>query len=207
MKKSIQYLLNCLLGLYVISVSTEKVNAETIYLEDFDYSIGGLPTPSTGIAAVSARWGLWNSVTSTFSEPVNGTKSGFALLTGNDMAVSLNQTDVGGYTPLTSGTRLAIAFFSQGIPISSNAAGALVYSTSNATYQAILTDSSWNSPAINNNATQIPFSFTANTTALVGSFSFNSGNEVISLIPEPSTGALMMIGAVGLVALRRLRKV
>ena len=29
----------------------------------------------------------------------------------------------------------------------------------------------------------------------------------ISLVPEPSTGALMMIGAVGLVALRRLRKV
>jgi len=29
----------------------------------------------------------------------------------------------------------------------------------------------------------------------------------ISLVPEPSTGALMMIGAAGLVALRRLRKV
>ena len=28
-----------------------------------------------------------------------------------------------------------------------------------------------------------------------------------TVVPEPSTGALMMIGAVGLVALRRLRKV
>ena len=33
----------------------------------------------------------------------------------------------------------------------------------------------------------------------------NNGN--LTLVPEPSTGALMMIGAAGLVALRRLRKV
>jgi hypothetical protein len=32
-------------------------------------------------------------------------------------------------------------------------------------------------------------------------------NNGFSLVPEPSTGALMMIGAAGLVALRRLRKV
>jgi len=38
---------------------------------------------------------------------------------------------------------------------------------------------------------------------------FASGSDLIRLqaVPEPSTGALMMIGAVGLVALRRLRKV
>jgi PEP-CTERM motif len=35
----------------------------------------------------------------------------------------------------------------------------------------------------------------------------NSSTGVVSMVPEPSTGALMMIGAVGLVALRRLRKV
>jgi len=51
---------------------------------------------------------------------------------------------------------------------------------------------------------------------LVGNFNSNSSfvfgtdtlpGEMYSLIPEPSTGALMMIGAAGLVALRRLRKV
>jgi hypothetical protein len=42
------------------------------------------------------------------------------------------------------------------------------------------------------------------------SFVFGSDplpGEMYSLIPEPTTGALMMIGAAGLVALRRLRKV
>jgi len=51
---------------------------------------------------------------------------------------------------------------------------------------------------------------------LVGTLGSNSGNvnssgtikfDTIALVPEPSTGALMMIGAAGLVALRRLRKV
>jgi hypothetical protein len=42
-----------------------------------------------------------------------------------------------------------------------------------------------------------------------GTSSTASGNRFIqmALVPEPSTGALMMIGAAGLVALRRLRKV
>jgi len=42
-----------------------------------------------------------------------------------------------------------------------------------------------------------------------GSGSNTSGSRFIQLgvVPEPSTGALMMIGAAGLVALRRLRKV
>lgn len=46
---------------------------------------------------------------------------------------------------------------------------------------------------------------------LLGTYTdYLTGSDLIRLapaIPEPSTGALMMIGAVGLVALRRLRKV
>ncbi|NCY22651.1 PEP-CTERM sorting domain-containing protein [bacterium] len=41
---------------------------------------------------------------------------------------------------------------------------------------------------------------------LVGSL-VSSANGVVAMVPEPSTGALMMIGAFGLVAMRRLRKV
>ena len=51
----------------------------------------------------------------------------------------------------------------------------------------------------------------ANLTAsdvLVGSLNPSyATNFSVNLVPEPSTGALMMIGALGLVALRRLRKV
>ena len=41
---------------------------------------------------------------------------------------------------------------------------------------------------------------------LVGSL-VSSSSGIVAMVPEPSTRALMMIGAVGLVALRRLRKV
>jgi len=45
-------------------------------------------------------------------------------------------------------------------------------------------------------------------TAVYGSATGGTGGFIqMALVPEPSTGALMMIGAAGLVALRRLRKV
>lgn len=37
-------------------------------------------------------------------------------------------------------------------------------------------------------------------------YDYSTGSDFIALIPEPSTTTLMMIGALGLVALRRLRK-
>jgi hypothetical protein len=43
--------------------------------------------------------------------------------------------------------------------------------------------------------------------SIISNISIDSEGANISLVPEPSTSALMMIGAVGLVALRRLRKV
>ena len=73
--------------------------------------------------------------------------------------------------------------------------------------RAVLTDSTWTAPTWTTTGNDKDVFFTANTTAVFGSYSYNSGTEVIGLVPEPSTGALMMIGAAGLVALRRLRKV
>jgi hypothetical protein len=48
------------------------------------------------------------------------------------------------------------------------------------------------------------------TEILLGSFNdYSTGSDLIRLeaVPEPSTGSLMLLGAAGLVALRRLRKV
>ena len=185
------------------------VKAETIILEDFDYSIVGLPS---GVGFVSARWGTWNG--SVFTEAQFGGRSGvFNVTTGDDGVASLNQIDQasGGYTPLAANTQLALAIFSPGVlGVTGTQASLLSYSSANATYQVILQDSSWKVPSSGfaNNATLVPVSFTANTEAVGGgSFSYNSGTETITLVPEPSTGVLMMIGAAGLVALRRLRKV
>jgi len=79
------------------------------------------------------------------------------------------------------------------------------------TQYALLSDAAWKVPVSAGalDTSTVTFGFSANTTSTFGSVAFNSGTGTgsVSLVPEPSTGALMMIGAAGLVALRRLRKV
>lgn len=57
-----------------------------------------------------------------------------------------------------------------------------------------------------NSSTTALNSYTAAAGGVDAPANFNLSGSV-SIVPEPSTGALMMIGAIGLVALRRLRKV
>jgi hypothetical protein len=49
------------------------------------------------------------------------------------------------------------------------------------------------------------FIFSSNTTALVGTFSYNGGNEVIGVVPEPSAASLIVLGALSLFALRKIK--
>ena len=79
----------------------------------------------------------------------------------------------------------------------------------------IYRDSGWTTPvsdltALTLNLNTISNAQTGNTEILLGSYQdYASGTDLLKLeaVPEPSTGALMMIGAFGLVAMRRLRKV
>lgn len=73
--------------------------------------------------------------------------------------------------------------------------------------------STWNTPAsdLSNLTINLSAITAANaaTTVLLGSYVDNStGNDYLALAaaPEPSTGVLMVISAVGLVAMRRMRK-
>jgi len=179
-----------------IGLPTAQTKAETISLYDGDFTILSLPS---GAQYLSVRWGTWNAGTSTFTQQVFINNDGYVDMEGQELSVAINQTNNGVYT---AGSLLAMAIFTDG---SANASS-LAWNNSY-TVKAILTDASWTAPTFNNNAIMVDKVFTANTTAVVGSYSYNGGLEQITLVPEPSTGALMMIGAAGLVALRRLRKV
>ena len=69
----------------------------------------------------------------------------------------------------------------------------------------------WITPTSDLSGVTMNLSSLSASEVLLGSYvDYVSGSDLIKLqavIPEPSTGALMMIGAAGLVAMRRLRKV
>ena len=181
----------------------------TIYDDTFDVLIGGstftTANSSKGITGgvIAGVWGTWNSSTSTFTPVIGSWGQGYGYVAPDpELNIQLNQTSLG--TGLAS-TAYGIApnsLLALGIYNGPENTGG--WSTSVA--YAVLTDASWTAPEWTGGDKSV--NFTANTVARVGEFTFaSSGNDVIALVPEPSTGALMMIGAVGLVALRRLRKV
>ena len=197
MKTSRNLLLIALSSLFTIS--TFQARSESIILSDTDYAIIGAPA---GTVNVSLRFGVWNALTSTFTQSlVSVDHLGYAAITGDELQISLNQTDQGTYT---TGTLLALAIFAKdGVADS----GPLEYSLSNAPFRAILTDSSRTTPAFGNNTNEVPFSFSANTTAVIGNFSFGgSGTDTITLVPEPTTSSLIILSCMTLAALSRSKR-
>lgn len=137
-------------------------------------------------------------------------------------ALTLNQTGfIGGGTQ--SGATGYGAAFAPNTPLlllvsnSTYASGNNTNATTNKDYllsstssqYAVLSDSSWKVPLTGISSldtSTTTFNFSANTTASFGSVSFNGTSGTVSLVPEPSTGALMLVAAFGLAAMQRLRK-
>lgn len=184
------------LVLFGIGLLASPIQAETIVIEDFNFTVGNRPA---GANILSGRWGVWNAGTSTFVQAVtNSLNAGFVDVPNTEMSVTLNQTSAANYA---AGTAMSFAIFTNG------SADAQALNFSAATRAVILSDVAWVAPSWANNAVNIPFTFSANTVARFGSYSFNGGNEVLTLavIPEPSTFSLL-IGGMGLMAFRLRRK-
>jgi hypothetical protein len=90
-----------------------------------------------------------------------------------------------------------------------NASGGNVFDpTSSALQAAILTNSSWTMPLSGSlDVTTTNYSLSTGTTATVGSIDLVNKGITLAALPEPSSSALMMIGGLGLLAMRRMRKV
>lgn len=147
----------------------------------------------------------------------NTLRSSFTLL--NNLDNSTNTDSLGNYygaydtASTASGTRLFAWIFSSA-SASSNANWAIISgggtganaSTYNPVWLAVAP------AAVDVNVIEAATVYTqiyaaTSGASLVANTTIDPEGVNISLVPEPSTGALMMIGAAGLVALRRLRKV
>lgn len=193
MKKSKLVLLATLLSLTLIP----SAKSETISIYDENFSVSGLPV---GATVLGVRWGIWDSINLVFNQQVTANNNGYVDLTVSprEFSVALNQIN---NTIYAENTPMAIAIYAGTGDVSSSQ-----FNTGFAA-RAVLTDASWITPLFANNANMIEFAFSANTTAVVGSFAFNAGNEVITLIPEPTSASLLFAGLAGLwVTARKRRK-
>lgn len=186
-----------LLALAVAATATTKVNAEIISIFDSNFSFLSVPINSEFL---SARWGIWDG--SQFIQiTTNSSNTGYVEFESPEIFVGLTQVD---NTIYTAGNQLALAFYTDGSPD----AQTLNWSPTSG-FGAVLTDTSWIVPTFANNANIISYNLSANTIALVGAYSFNGGNEVITLapIPEPATfAAFAGMAMLGLAVVRRRKR-
>jgi len=189
--------------LSVLLVGTlSPAKAETLSIYDDSFNIAGIPVGFSNYI-LSGRWGTWDNTTSTFTQQITSSvaAAGYVDLSASpkELSITLNQTTQSTYL---SGVQMALAIFTTGV----SDAQALNWSSSPLpAHRAVLVDTSWITPVFANNANPVDFLFTANTTAVIGSFSYNAGVETITLIPEPSTFSLGVIGLISLLATRKRR--
>ncbi len=201
-----------LTGLVAIVATTSNLKAETLSIYDDSFVVNGVPSLAVG-NIISGRWGLWNAGTATFNQAiVNSLSAGYVDLSpsAEELSITLNQTSNSTYA---AGTSMALAIFasnsvdSQALNWSLTPGGAKQASI---VAWAVLTDSTWVAPTFANNANPVDVTFTANTQAVIGSFSGGAaggaGIQTITMIPEPSSASLLALGVAGLVALRARRK-
>ena len=196
-KKTLQIMVLTLVGI------ANLAKASTVTLEDFSFS-----TTVNGVANTSvltAVFGKWDSALSIFTPFSASDRSGYGYLdnASPELSVSLNQTSQTTGLLIASGTNIALGLFNAG-----DTSGT-PWSNSSSMAKAVLTDVSWAAPAWTPTGGDRTFSFSAGTTAVLGTFTYGAtGNDSIGLnaIPEPSSASLLALGVAGLVALRARRK-
>jgi hypothetical protein len=174
------------------SVASSYASDFSIY--DGDYSFFDGATQITA-GAYEVRWGTY--VSGVFT-PIAGVSSSDASKGYNDPSSPEISAllSLGNNAAVAAGTQLALNL-------------TLLADDSDyvsAVKEVILTDATWVAPTFVLVAPETAVTFTSSTTALKGSYSFNAGNEIFTIVPEPSTyAALAGVAVLGLAALRRRR--
>ena len=184
-----------LCGFFISSfmvVESKAVSSIVLYDDSFSVIVNSSPVNNR---YMSALWGIYNN--GIFSALPNGT--GFVDTGVDFLEMQINYSKVDN-SEVAVNSQLALAIYDADLVDFT----AVSY---NSSYdKAILTDISWRAPLFDNTPNMESFVFSSNTTALVGAFSYNGGNEVIGVVPEPSAGSLMTLGAaLSLFALRKIK--
>jgi len=195
------------LPLIALALAVSSSQAGTVAVGNFDIS-AKLPdnTPVTG--TISAMWGSYSGETFTpfFSSTQSAINTGYLDGTGAELSVVLVQSD---NTIIAAGTPLFVSIFN--VP---GGSGTSTWSSS--AEQIVLSDPAWIAPTFTLTTPELFFDVSAATTAVAlgqfggdtGAYNYNGGSPQITLVPEPSTYALLSLAgmALGGYAIRRRRR-
>ena len=167
------------IGWFMLSES-KAVSSIVLYDDSFTIMVNNNPVSDRYLSA------LWGTYSNGIFNPLPGgtgyVDPGVDFL---EMQVSYSKID---NSDVLANTQLALAIYDADL-INFTAA------PYNSSYdKAVLTDVSWRAPPFDNTPNMESFVLTSNTTALVGTFSYNGGNETIGVVPEPSTIHLTLLG-------------
>jgi hypothetical protein len=193
-----------LLILSVISIATISVSGLQASGLLLDATIGDVIGENPAAQVLGVRWGFYSD--GVFTQAASGisvSNTGYLDIAFDELSTSLSATSNSGNVA-TPGAQLSLALYYSGSIDSSdfNWSGSI-------TNYAILQDSTWTVPTFSLNPALTAITFTGSTQALVGSISNPStvGATSITLVPEPSTYALMALGGLVLFFVVRRRKV
>lgn len=167
------------IGWFMLSES-KAASSIVLYDDSFTIMVNNNPVSDRYL---SALWGTYSN--GIFNPLPNGTGYVDPGVDFLEMQISYSKID---NSDIAANTLLALAIYDADLI---NFTAAPYNSSYN---KAVLTDVSWRAPPFDNTPNMESYVFTSNTTALVGTFSYNGGNETIGVVPEPSTIHLTLLG-------------
>jgi hypothetical protein len=179
-------------------------HAGSVAVEDFNTTIF-LPTSTPVTDTISASWGTYSGgvFTPLFGATQSTINSGYFDAPENELFVGLTQSD---NTLLAAGTAMFVSIFN--VP---GGSGTSTWFSS--AEQIVLSDPTWIAPTFTLATPELTWTLGSSTVAMslaqfggsTGTYSFNDGAPQVTLVPEPSTYALLGLAslALGGYAMRR----
>lgn len=186
---------------------TSLSRAGSVTVDNFDIT-AFYPTSTTLTGTVSAMWGSYSAgvFTPFFSNTQSAINTGYLDTAGMELAVVVTQAN---NTVIPAGSNMFVSIFN--VP---GGSGDSVWSSD--APQIVLSDPAWIAPTFTLTTPELNLPLTANTVAMPlaqfggdsGTYNFNGGSPEVTMVPEPSTYALLSLAgmALGGYAIRRRRR-